>query len=128
MIVLDASVLIAHLDTSDALHDRAFALLAALADEPFAASPITLAEVLVGPARAGRLDRAAAALRALEVAPVPLDGEAPARLAMLRAGTGLKLPECCVLLAAERAAAGMATFDLRLAAAAGERGLVVRAG
>lgn len=126
MIVLDASVLIAHLDASDAHHDRAFDLLHQLTEEPLAASPLTLAEVLVGPARAGLLDRAAAALHQLEVGSVPLEEDAPVRLAMLRAGTGLKLPDCCVLLAAEQAHATLATFDDRLAAAARDRGLGVR--
>lgn len=127
MIVLDASVLIAHLDASDADHDRAFDLLMQLPEEPLAASPLTLAEVLVGPARAGLLDRAGAALHQLEVASVPLEEDAPVRLAVLRAGTGLRLPGCCVLLAAEQTHAAVATFDDRLAAAARERGFGVRA-
>jgi predicted nucleic acid-binding protein len=49
------------------------------------------------------------------------------RLAMLRAGTGLKMPDCCVLLAAEQAHGSLATLDDRLATAATERGLAVRA-
>jgi predicted nucleic acid-binding protein len=49
-------------------------------------------------------------------------------LAALRAGTGLKLPDCCVLQAAEQAHAGIATFDDRLAAAARELGVDVRDG
>ncbi len=57
MIVLDASVLIAHFDADDAHHRRATGLLVSLVDEEFGASPISLAEVLVGPVRAGQLDR-----------------------------------------------------------------------
>lgn len=129
MIVLDASVLIAHLDAGDKHHDRAFALLTAVADEQFVASPLTVAEVLVGPARAGLVERAAAALRDLQVSTVPIDDAASVRLAVLRADTGLKLPDCCVLLAAEQAAgAGVATFDDRLAAVARNRGLDVSGG
>lgn len=69
MIVLDASVLIAHFDATDSHHDRAGELLLRAADQeqPLAASPITLAEVLVGPARTGRLDQATAALDQLRV-------------------------------------------------------------
>lgn len=126
MIVLNASVLIAHLDAADAHHERASALLADSADEPLGASPLTLAEVLVAPARAGQLDRATAALSQLGVTAIELDEEAPARLAVLRAGTGLKLPDCCVLLAAEQTHAAVAAFDERLAATASERGFVVR--
>ncbi len=126
MIVLDASVLIAHLDAADAHHERAGALLRDIADKPLGASPLSLAEVLVGPARAGQLDRATAVLHQLYVTSVRLDDDAPTRLAVLRAGTNLKLPDCCVLLAAEHTHGAVATFDDRLATAARERGFVVR--
>lgn len=126
MIVLDASVLIAHLDATDSHHERAGVLLRDAADEALGASPITLAEVLVGPARAGEVDRGTALLHELDVASVRLLDDAPARLAVLRAGTGLKLPDCCVLLAAEQTHGTVATFDDRLANAATERGLAIR--
>jgi predicted nucleic acid-binding protein len=122
---MDASVLIAHLDTGDAQHERASGLLRRVAAAPLAASPLTLAEVLVGPARVGKLDRAGAALRQLDVSTVPLEPDAPLRLAVLRAGTGLRLPDCCVLLAAEQVHGAIATFDERLGDAARERGLAV---
>ena len=127
MIVLDASVLIGHLDGKDAHHERAGRLLLNAADEPLGASPITVAEVLVGPARAGLLERAATALRQLEVTGVRLEDDAPVRLAVLRADTGLKLPDCCVLLAAEQTQGALATLDDRLVTAATKRGLAVRA-
>ncbi len=126
MTVLDASVLIAHFDATDAHHRPAGTPLAAGADEPLAASARTLAEVLVGPARAGQLDRGTAAVRELGVTSVGLADDAPARLAMLRATTALGLPDCCVLLAAEQANAAVATLNARLATAARERGLTVR--
>lgn len=47
------------------------------------------------------LDAARAALDELEVEQVPLGDDASMRLAELRADTGLKLPDCCVLLAAQ---------------------------
>lgn len=125
MIVLDASVLIAHLDPRDALHETADERLLVAADQPFGASTITLAESLVAPLRTGRLRTTQAALRALEVAELPLPANAAERLAALRADTGLKLPDCCVLLAAEDADGGVLTFDDRLARAAAERGLAV---
>jgi predicted nucleic acid-binding protein len=126
VIVLDANVLIAHLDGDDAHHDRATALLLEVAEEPLRASRVTLAEVLVGPARAGRLERANAALGELAVVAVGLDEEAPVRLAALRAGTGLKLPDCCVLLVAEQVRGEILTFGERLAAVGREHGLHVR--
>lgn len=100
MIVGDASVLIAHLDGRDARHARAVDRLLAAAEHPLGCSPITLAEVLVGAARHGQLQTASAALEQLGIEEVALGEHAPARLARLRAETGLKLPDCCVLLAA----------------------------
>ncbi len=126
MIVLDASVLIAHLEATDPHHDRATGLLVDAADEPLGASPLTLAEVLVGPARTGKLDAAQTAIRELEIATIALSDNAPVRLAVMRAGIGLRLPDCCVLLAAETADADVATFDRRLAASAADLGLTVR--
>lgn len=123
MIALDASVLIAHLDRGDAHHAAATERLLELADEPFGASSITLAEVLVAPVRAGSLPAAQAALRALAVAELPLPPDASERLAALRVETALKLPDCCVLLAAERAGGSVVTFDERLAREAARRGL-----
>lgn len=123
MIVLDASVLIAHLDARDALHNRAEEALLRSASEPLAASPLTVAEVLVGPARAGRLDDALAALRTIGLAEIPFAPPASVRLAELRADTSLKLPDCCVILAAETSHAdGVLTFDRRLEAEAARRG------
>lgn len=127
MIVLDAGVLIAHLDATDCHHDRAGELLLHAADQgrPLVASPITLAEVLVGPARGGRVDQAAAVLGQLGVRTVALPRDAAMRLAVLRAATTLKLPDCCVLLAADQVADAIATFDDRLALAARSHGLAV---
>ena len=51
MIVLDASVLIAHLDSTDAHHDAARRVLHSAAGQDLAASVLTVAEVMVGPAR-----------------------------------------------------------------------------
>ena len=127
MIVLDARVLIAHFDAGDALHYDAGDLLRSVADQPLRMSPITEAEVLVGPARAGRLDRAIAALAQLGVKTVPLGDNGPVRLAMLRAEIRLKLPDCCVLYTAVRHDAVIATFDDTLAKRANEIGLTVAA-
>lgn len=123
MIVLDASVLIAHLDRGDAHHERAENLLAAAGSQPLRASTISLAETLVAPARAGRLADATAALARLGVEELPLGERAAAHLAQLRSDTGRKLPDCCVLLAAEEHRATVASFDSALVAAAGDLGL-----
>jgi predicted nucleic acid-binding protein len=126
VIVLDASVLIAHLGTKDTPHDRAVELLIDTADEPLGASPLTLAEVFVGPAAAGKLETAQAAIRELEVDTIALGDDTPSRLASLRAATRLRLPDCCVLLAAETVDAEIASFDDRLLASARNLGITVR--
>ncbi len=123
MIVLDASTLIAHLDARDAHHEEATALLAAAGTEMLAASTISLAETLVAPARAGKLAAAEDALERLGIGEVVLSEEAPARLAQLRAETSHKLPDCCVLLAAQETRAAVATFDGDLRTAATKLGL-----
>jgi predicted nucleic acid-binding protein len=123
VIVLDASVLIAHLDGGDRHHASARSLLDASGEEPLGASAITLAETLVSPARAGRLTDAEAALQLLGVDELALGENAPGRLAQLRADVGLKLPDCCVLLAGQQHDASVASFDSNLRAAARKLGL-----
>ena len=123
MIVVDASVVIALLDARDAQHEKAVAALGSAGD-PLAASVVTIAEILVGPARAGRLAAARAALAGLELASIPIDADGASRLAELRTETGLKLPDCCVLLAAEESrATTVLSFDDRLRSAAATLGL-----
>ena len=125
MIVLDACVVIAHLDANDVHHGRATRLLADLGVQPTTMSPLSRAEVLVAPARAGRR-------RAVEDAMAQMDIDVGRRCrAAGRAARPHRprLPDCCVLLTAERhGPAEIATFDARLARAATERGLVVRSG
>jgi predicted nucleic acid-binding protein len=118
VIVLDASVLIAHLDGGDAHHRRSRRLLEATGARPLGASSISLAETLVAPARAGRLDKARDALERLGVVELAPGEESPPLLAELRARTGCKLPDCCVLLAAQQHGGAVASFDAGLVRAA----------
>ena len=121
MIVLDASALIAFLNPADALHSRAVAAVLSSRSGDLGVSVVTHAEVLVGPARAGTLRQTRAALEALGVTELGLPEDAASQLAELRVTTALKLPDCCVVLAAQDAAAELLTFDDRLAGVA--RGL-----
>ena len=125
MIVLDASVLIAYLDSEDNHHARAEDLLAREINDEFTANSLTLAEVLVAPVRVNRLDAVLAALQGLEVRELPFPTDTAIRLAELRASTNLKMPDCCVLLAAEDAHARVASFDGRLTDAAATGKVVV---
>jgi predicted nucleic acid-binding protein len=121
--VLDASALIAFLDPSDALHADAVARLLTLDARRLLVSPITHAEILVGPARAGTIAATQAALGLLGVSEVGLPDDAAPRLAELRVTTGLKLPDCCVILAAQQSECTVLSFDDRLLAAASRLGI-----
>lgn len=122
MNVLDASVLIAQLDENDAHHGRAVDLLEEL-EGPLGASPITIGESLVGPARKGAAAEIRQGIADLGVEPIELQADAPVRLAVLRAETRLRLPDCCVLLAAQQTGGSILTFDDRLRRTAGALGL-----
>jgi predicted nucleic acid-binding protein len=123
VIVLDASVLIAFLDSNDALHADARALLEETVGVELVVGTITLAEILVGPVRAGMEEKVLLALQELGVREVPLPSSAAVQLASLRAETGLKLPDCCVLLLAIVSGSRVASFDTRLNREAAHRGV-----
>jgi predicted nucleic acid-binding protein len=100
-------------------------LLEAISDEPWGASNVTLAEALVTPARLGHLEEIESVLVGLDVQEVPLGSAAAGQLAEMRAEFGLKMPDCCVLLAAQNNEAPLATFDTELLAAAAKLGIEV---
>lgn len=124
MIVLDATVLIAYLDSNDAHHPRAQTLLVREIGDDFAASSMSLVEVLVVPSRAGRVDAVLRALSDLDVGELPFPADAAVKLGQLRASTRCTMPDCCVLLAAEQAQARVASFDDALNRAATALGLI----
>lgn len=84
---------------------------------------LTLAEVLVGGVRVGRANQLFADLHSIGVLaldPVPNE---PMILAELRAASGLKMPDCCVLMVALHDSSPLATFDEQLARTAQAMGL-----
>jgi len=95
VIVLDAGVIIVHLDGQDAHHRRATTVLAGAVAEGFGVSPLILPEVLVGPARAGRLAAALAAVEAIGIDVVAPAADAPAQLASPTAGFGCPTATSC---------------------------------
>ena len=125
MIALDASVLIAHLNPADQHHQAATAIVLAGTPGRMLVHTVTLAEVLVGGVRIGQGASMRDDLRAAGIAVAPRDDDEPLRLAELRATSGLKLPDCCVLDVALHHQASLATFDDALAAAARQRGVRV---
>lgn len=125
MIAVDASVLIAHLSARDSHHEGATGIIRDSSPGSMLVHSLTLAEVLVGAVRVGR----GAALRddisaaGIEVAPHDLDESL--RLAELRATSGLRLPDCCVLDVALHHHGSVASFDDALAKAARQCGVAV---
>lgn len=125
MITLDASVVIAHLQPRDPHHQAAATFLREHPDETLLIHSLNLAEVLVGGVQAGRGREMLRDIEAIGVQVAdPADGE-PLRLAMLRAESGLKLPDCCALDTALVYDSVLATFDDDLAEAARRRHLTV---
>lgn len=125
MIAVDASVLIAHLNPADAHHHAATEILLAGTAGDMLVHTLTLAEVLVGGVRIGRGASMRDDLQAAGITVASHDDGEPLRLAELRATTGLKLPDCCVLDVAIHHRARLATFDRALADVATKRGVPV---
>lgn len=125
MIVLDASVLIGFIFDQDAHHAAAVALLRDEAGNAFGVSPVTLAEALVAPTRLGRVAAAERMLLEIGVNEIALPRDAALVLAELRVESGLKMPDCCVLLAAITSNGAVATFDSRLKSVATSRDIRV---
>jgi predicted nucleic acid-binding protein len=102
LIVLDASVVIAHLDPADAHHERATGLLLEHADDDLRLPASAYAETLVDPARSGRLDEARDAIDLLGLRIEPIDKAVADRAASLRARKrALRLPDALVLACGE---------------------------
>lgn len=125
MIVLDANVLIAVLDRTDASHQKAFDLIEEHAWDEFGASVLTIAETLVRPVRDDRGTHVRHALDALGVRSLALEAEDALSLATARATHRLRLPDAVVLHTAERTGSRLATFDRALRAAASEASITL---
>lgn len=113
MIVLDASVVIAHLDPADSLHSRAVRALTAVSGDDLVLPASALAETLVAPARRGRLVDARAAIDTLLIRIEPLTDAIAEGAAGLRAAhRALRLPDALVIATADHLNAdGVLTAD-----------------
>jgi predicted nucleic acid-binding protein len=112
VIVADASVIIAAANPAEVHHERARAILREAGEAGVVLHSLTMAEVLVGPARSGAQDVAHAAFAA----------------AGIRSSSATDPPptaQACVLATAEHLAVPLATFDERLVRAAAARGVTV---
>lgn len=122
MIVADANVLIAASTPGHVHHERARSILLEHGTAGIVLHSLTMAEVLVGPARAGQQEAARAAFEAAGVRCSPATDPAPTALALVRATASVTMPVACVLATAEHVGAALATFDARLAREATSRG------
>ena len=126
MIVVDASVLIAHLAPDQFDAERAANILDT--EDALIMHPLTVAECAVGPARVGELAVFQRAITRLGLDVWQPDSAHAYRVATLRATSPLKLPDCCVLDAARTLSASLATFDEQLAKVARSLGILVEDG
>ncbi len=113
LIVLDASVIIAHLDPADTLHARAVSGLTAVSGDDLVLPAPARAETLVIPARRGRLIDARAAIDMLLIRIQPLTGTIAELAAGLRAAhRTLRLPDALVVATGDHLDAdGVLTVD-----------------
>jgi predicted nucleic acid-binding protein len=96
--VVDASILIALLDSDDGLHRAATAALLAHAGDELMIPASAYSEALVRPARAGRLAEAKAVVGTLLMEVVPLSAPIAEAAATLRAShQALRLPDALVI-------------------------------
>ncbi|MFC8732656.1 type II toxin-antitoxin system VapC family toxin [Luteimicrobium sp. NPDC057192] len=125
MIVVDANVVIAASAPTHPHHAAAQRIVAEHGGDGMVLHPLTMAEVLVGPARAGVEVRARRLLEEAGFSVAAGGGPEPEVLARVRAAASLKMPDACVLATAEQLAAPLATFDQRLAREARVRQVAV---
>jgi PIN domain nuclease of toxin-antitoxin system len=113
-LVLDASVLIAYLNTLDAHHASAVARLRRASGDECIVIASVLAEILVHPYRVGpdAVSEVEAALSALRMVVHPIDASLARRAADLRASnTRLRLGDALVIAAGDALDAEVVTAD-----------------
>jgi len=125
MIVVDANIVIAASTPGHVHHDAAQQIVTDHGGDGMVLHSLTMAEVLVGPARSGAEKAARRLLTDAGFRLAPQGDPAPEHLARVRASTTLKMPDACVLATAEHLEVAVATFDRRVAREAGERGIAV---
>ena len=115
LIVLDASVMIAHRERDDAHHVAATAALRSHLDEEIVLPASAYSEILVGPARQGRLKEVREQVVDMALRVEPISAAIAERAATLRAmRRSLRLPDALVLATAdELGATSVLTTDAR---------------
>ena len=125
LVVLDASALIALASDTDPNHSWAMAMFRDTAAFGLQMTALTQAEVLVHPARAGKLEKFLKLIGALGLEITPIDRSDSIQIAKIRSATSLKMPDAVVLSQAIKVSGSVATTDKQLAKVAKDKGLGV---
>ncbi len=122
---MDASALIALASDTDPNHSWALEIFRDTAAFGIQMTALTQAEVLVHPARAGKLEKFLKLIGALGLEITPIEESDSSQIAKIRAATSLKMPDAVVLSQAIKVAGSIATADKQLAKVAKDNGLGV---
>jgi predicted nucleic acid-binding protein len=125
LVVLDASALIALASDTDPNHNWALEMFRDTAAFGLQMTALTQAEVLVHPARAGKLEKFLKLIGALGLEITSIEEFDSRQIAKIRAETSLKMPDAVVLSQAIKVAGSIATADKQLAKVAKDNGLGV---
>jgi len=125
LVVLDASALIALASDTDPNHNWALEMFRDTAAFGLQMTALTQAEVLVHPARAGKLEKFLKLIGALGLEITPIEESDSSQIAKIRASTSLKMPDAVVLSQAIKVSGSVATTEKQLAKVAKDNGLGV---
>ena len=125
LVILDASALIALASDTDPNHNWALEMFRDTAAFGLQMTALTQAEVLVHPARAGKLEKFLKLIGTLGLEISPIEESDSSQIAKIRAATSLKMPDAVVLSQAIKVSGSIATTDLKLARVAKEKGVGV---
>jgi predicted nucleic acid-binding protein len=125
LVVLDASAVIALASDTDPNHNWALEMFRDTAAFGLQMTALTQAEVLVHPARAGKLEKFLKLIGALGLEITPIEESDSSQIARIRSTTSLKMPDAVVLSQALKVAGFIATTDQKLAKVARENGVGV---
>ena len=123
--MLDASALIALASSKHPHHDWALEMFRDTAAFDLQMTSLTYAEVLVHPARAGKLEKFLKLLAQLGLEITSVSAGDSKSLAELRASSSLKLPDVVVLYQAIKSKGSIASSDQNLIRVAKEKGVGV---
>lgn len=114
VVVLDAGVLIALMNSKDAHHDWALGIFKQSLSSELFMSALTFAEVLVHPARNGQSDLFLKNIEKLGLKVVDVSKADAVELAEIRSQSKLRMPDAVVAHTAIKRSAALATTDGQL--------------